>query len=180
MRIIAGELKGRNFESVPGHRTHPMGEKIRGALFNSLGDINGLTVLDAYSGTGALAFEAISRGANTAIALDCDAKAKKVITSNIEMLELEERVQAIRVFAHAWSRRHPNMRFDIVLLDPPYDAVEPKDLIELTKHAKQGGIIVLSLPPNSGFKLASSRQELLHEKSYGDAELYFYRQLVES
>ena len=177
MRIISGSLKGRNFESVPGHRTHPMGEKIRGALFNALGDINGLTVLDAYSGTGALTFEAISRGATSAIALDCDTKAQKVIEANIETMEVEERVQAIRVFAHAWSRRHPSMRFDIVLLDPPYDAIEPKDLLGLTKHAKKGGIIVLSLPPDSGFKLASSRQELLLEKSYGDAELYFYRQL---
>lgn len=178
MRIISGSLKGRNFNSVGGHRTHPMSEKIRGAIFNALGDIDDLTVLDAYAGTGALSFEAISRGASSVVALDADAKASTTIHENIQSLGLEEKVTASRVYAHAWSRRHPNDQFDIVIVDPPYNAMEPKDLIKLTKHAKKGGIIVLSLPPDSGFKLAASRQELLQFKNYGDAELFFYRQLI--
>jgi 16S rRNA (guanine966-N2)-methyltransferase len=59
MRIIAGELKGRNIQEPYGHRTHPMSEKVRGAVFNALGDIEGLAVLDAFAGTGALSFEAV-------------------------------------------------------------------------------------------------------------------------
>ncbi len=178
MRVIAGKLGGRNFESVHGHRTHPMSEKIRGALFNALGDINGLDVLDLYGGTGALSFEAISRGAASATVIDADAKARTQIIRNRELLQIpEDQVTAVRAHAHAWSRRHQNQQFDIVLLDPPYDAVEPKELILLTKHAKPGGLIVLSLPPNTGFKYAESRQELLSQKTYGDAELHFYRQL---
>lgn len=178
MRIVAGTLGGRNFESVPGYRTHPMSEKIRGALFNTLGDISGLAVLDAYSGTGALSFEAISRGASQTTAIDSDPKATKQIARNRELLQVDDdKVAVTRAYAHAWSRRHPEARFDIVILDPPYDAVEPKHLIQLSKHAKKGGVIVLSLPPNTGFQYASSRQELLSAKSYGDAELFFYRQL---
>nr|MBP9820948.1 RsmD family RNA methyltransferase [Candidatus Saccharibacteria bacterium] len=60
MRIIAGFLGGRLIESPHNNKTHPMSEKMRGALFNSLGDINGLTFLDAFAGTGACGFEAIS------------------------------------------------------------------------------------------------------------------------
>lgn len=176
MRIIAGSLGGRNFESVQGHRTHPMSEKIRGALFNTLGDITGLTVLDAYSGTGALSFEALSRGAAHATAIDADQKAASQIKSNRDILQIEEEsIGIVRAYAHAWSRRHPNKQFDIVLLDPPYDAVEPKHLLQLANHAKPGGIIVLSLPPGNGFQYAPSRHELLSSKSYGDAELFFYR-----
>lgn len=178
MRIIAGKLKGRNFESVHGYRTHPMSEKIRGAIFNSLGDLTGLTVLDLYSGTGALGFESISRGADVVLSIDADAKAYMTIGQNIDKLGLGSEVRVIRAYAHAWSRRHPNEKFDIVLMDPPYDAVEPRDLISLTKHAVKDGLIVISLPANSGFLLASSRQELLLHKVYGDAELFFYRQLV--
>lgn len=177
MRVISGKLKGRNFDSVPGHRTHPMSEKIRGAIFNALGDIDGLSVLDAYAGTGALSFEAISRGAGDVIAIDADSKASSVITSNITKLGLEDQMQSVRAFSKAWSRRHPNQKFDIVLLDPPYDNYELKELLGLVKHAKEGGIIVISLPPESGFLLGESKQELLSVKNYGDAELFFYRQL---
>ncbi len=175
MRIIAGALGGRTFESVSGHRTHPMSEKIRGAIFNALGDIQGLTVLDAYAGTGALSFEAISRGAASATALDADKKAARTIKENIELLGLEDKVQSSLIYAHSWSRRNENAQFDIVLLDPPFDAVEPKELLQMAKHVKPGGIMVLSLPPTSGFRYAIGRFELLLEKNYGDAELTFYR-----
>ena len=53
MRVISGWLGGRIFESPHGHRTHPMSDKIRGAVFGVLGDIKGLTVLDAFAGSGA-------------------------------------------------------------------------------------------------------------------------------
>lgn len=177
MRIISGYLSGRNFESVPGHRTHPMSEKIRGAVFNALGDIKGLTVLDAYGGTGALSFEALSRGAASAKLIELDKNAARTIGENIERLGLEDRAEITKAAAVAWSKRHADLKYDIVLLDPPYDAVEPKELLQLAKHAKPGGIIVLSLPPKIGFMYAPSQRELLSHKNYGDAELYFYRQL---
>lgn len=178
MRIIAGSLSGRTFESVPGHRTHPMSEKIRGAIFNALGDIEGLSLLDAYAGTGAISFEAISRGAASAQALDADKKAIRTIKENTALLGLEDRVTSSLAYAHSWSRRNQSRQFDLVVLDPPYDAVEPKELLQLANHCKKGGILVLSLPPNTGFQYASSQRELLSHKQYGDAELFFYRQLV--
>lgn len=177
MRIISGDLSGRTFESVHGHRTHPMSEKIRGALFNALGDIEGLTLLDAYAGTGALSFEAISRGAASAVALDADKKAARTIKENIAALGLEDKIVSSLIYAHSWSRRNQAKQFDLVILDPPFDGVEPKQLLQLAKHVKPGGILVLSLPPTNGFRLAPSRFELLLEKNYGDAGLIFYRAL---
>lgn len=61
MRIISGIYGGRTIQSPSGHKTHPMSEKMRGAIFNALGDIKGLSFLDAYGGSGAVALEAISR-----------------------------------------------------------------------------------------------------------------------
>ena len=103
MRIIAGKLGGRMFESPHSARTHPMSEKMRGALFNSLGDISGLAVLDAFAGTGACGFEAISRGAGSVLAIEHDTDAFKTIMRNIESLGLEEEVQAVRGRVNGWA-----------------------------------------------------------------------------
>lgn len=178
MRIVGGILSGRTFDSVPGHRTHPMSEKIRGAVFNALGDIEGLKVLDVYAGTGALGIEAVSRGAEKVLAIDSSAAAVKTIKHNVEKLGANDQVHATRAFFRAWSRRFPGAKFDLVFADPPYDAVEPKEILLLPKHLKKGGVLVLSLPPKTGFRYAHTRQELILYKNYGDAELYFYRQLI--
>ncbi len=175
MRIISGVLGHRVFESPKGRRTHPMSEKIRGALFNMLGDINGLTVLDAFGGSGALSFEAVSRGAKSVVVLEPDKSAFKIIVANINTLELKDQVTAIRKFGASWSAGNRDMLFDIVLLDPPYDDIDRTLLLKMARHAKPGGILVMSLPPGVGFKVPTDLFEELSVKSYGDAELHFYR-----
>lgn len=179
MRIIAGYLGGRTFESPHGHRTHPMSEKIRGAIFNSLGDIEGLTVLDAYAGTGALAFEAISRGAKSAVAIDLDNAADRIITENIVRLDIGDKVSNVRASITSWSRRHQKEKFNIVFLDPPYDNVEPKALIKVAlDHTIEGSIVVLSLPPAVPLELSTTNYQQLTSKVYGDATVSIYRRLL--
>lgn len=175
MRIIAGELGGRLFDAPRGHRTHPMGDKIRGALFNTLGDISGLTVLDAFAGSGAVSFEAVSRGAASAIAIESDKVAYTTIQRNIETLGVEEKVQLVRAFVISYVRRIHD-EFDIIVADPPYDDVQYKALEILPKYVKTGGVIIYSLPP-SGRLIMPSNFELVSQKSYGDATLHFYRRI---
>lgn len=98
MRVVAGRLGGRIFDSPRTHRTHPMSEKARGAIFNVLGDIAGLSVLDAYSGSGALAIEAVSRGAKSVLAIEVDVEAVKTIARNIENLQLGDRIKCSKRF----------------------------------------------------------------------------------
>ncbi|MEI6237412.1 MAG: RsmD family RNA methyltransferase [Candidatus Saccharibacteria bacterium] len=88
MRIVAGNLRGHHFDSPKNAKTHPMSDKMRGALFNMLGDIEGLTVFDAFGGSGALSFEAISRGAKSAIITEVDKYAWAVIKQNSDKLKL--------------------------------------------------------------------------------------------
>lgn len=175
MRIIAGNLGGRIFESPKGHRTHPMSEKIRGAIFNILGDIYGLSIFDPFSGSGALAFEAISRGAKNVLALELDQNSFTTILNNTKSLKLTDRIELYRKDCKSWSRNHKDTQFDIVICDPPYDDVKYTLLIQLAQHAKLNGIIVYSLPPNHGFKLPAESFEIIEQKSYGDATLVFYR-----
>lgn len=176
MRIVSGMLGGRTIEAPKGHRTHPMGDKIRGALFNALGDVEGLSVLDAFCGSGALAIEAISRGAHSAIAIDTDKAAALTAVQNMKALGIDRWVKVIRANVSSWSDHNPATRFDLVIADPPYDAVHLPTLQKVATHCAHSGLYVLSLPPAAvlpdlpGF-------ELLTCKTYGDARLYFYRRI---
>lgn len=175
MRVIAGRLGGRNFASPHGHRTHPMSDKIRGALFNALGDIEGLTVLDAFAGSGALSFEAVSRGAGHVTAIDSDKSAQRTIAENIANLDLQEKVKLISASANAWLETSGD-NFDVVLLDPPYDNVRHGLLRRLAHRTNQGGVIVISLPPDDNFHLDGDF-DVVTEKDYGDAKLVFCRRV---
>jgi len=175
MRIIAGRLKGATFASPHGHRTHPMSDKARGALFNALGDIEGLSVLDAFAGSGALAFEALSRGAAAAMLVERDKSAQRAIAENIAALTVNNRAKLIRASANAWLSTSDNS-FDLVLLDPPYDDLKTTLLIELADCVKTGGVVVVSLPPTETVPLGPAYQHLA-TNAYGDATLVFYRRI---
>lgn len=173
MRIIAGSLGGRQFDSPKKASVHPMSEKVRGAIFNALGDIGGLTVLDAFAGSAALSFEAASRGASEVLAIERDKSAQKTITENIKKLGLADRIKLINAGAGAWLETS-ELRFDIVLLDPPYDNLQPELLKNLANRS--GNIVVFSLPPTAEFTLGDNFK-LVSSKSYGDATLTYYRRL---
>ena len=177
MRVITGSLKGRQFDAPRGHRTHPMGDKIRGGLFNALGDISGLTVLDAYAGSGALSIEAISRGAKSALAIDMDKEAYQTIVNNIELLGLKDKITAMRKNISGWSRNTQHKHVDLVLADPPYDDINPRVLQKLIGNTKLGGLFVLSWPGNEPVRKFEALEEAAHN-TYGDAQLVFYRKML--
>lgn len=173
MRVISGYLGGQNFESPNSHKTHPMSEKMRGALFGALGDIKGLTVLDAFSGSGALAIEAISRGAKSAQAIEMDPSVHAIIQKNIKKLDLDERIVATRAYCGAWSTRHQATKFDVILLDPPYDNIPYRDLKRMPRHLDENGVLVLSWPPKMD-PLSFEGLKLIQTKTYGDGNLHYY------
>ncbi len=174
MRVISGFLGGRIFDSPHGHRTHPMSEKMRGALFGALGDIKGLTVFDPFSGSGALSIEAVSRGARSAMAVEVDPSAYNVILKNIDNLDLKDRIQATRAYAGAWSTRHQSHKFDLILLDPPYDNIPYRDLKRMPRHLADDGVLVLSWPSKLDY-LHFDGLEIIQSKEYGDGSLHYYK-----
>lgn len=175
MRVIAGSLGGRQFKSPHGHRTHPMSDKARGGLFNALGKLDGLTVLDAFAGSGALAFEAVSRGAKSAICLDRDRNAQLAIADNIRSLDLAGKVRLIRASANSWLSTS-DQRFDLVLLDPPFDDLQPVLLADLAGLTCPGGLTVVSLPAGQQIVMTDGFEHL-KTRSYGDNQLVFYRKV---
>jgi 16S rRNA (guanine966-N2)-methyltransferase len=123
VRIVAGTLGGRRISAPPGSDTRPTSDRVREALFSALGPIDGARVLDLYAGSGALAIEALSRGAEHAVLNDSSARAAGSIRANLEALGLGpdratlRRRDALRVLRDA---REAGESYDLVFLDPPY------------------------------------------------------------
>lgn len=178
IRIISGHHRARSIKAPVGKATHPMSEKIRGAIFNMLGDINGLTVLDAFGGSGALGLEAVSRGAASATIIEQNTKAYDCIQENINTLGLHEQVYATRANINTWLDNKKNTYFDIVFCDPPYNQVRPELIEKIAVSAlHKDGILVLSLPITETFALAKKHYLLQAHKQYGNASLYIYKKI---
>ena len=121
MRIVAGEWRGRRLQAPPGAATRPTADRVRETLFSMLvsrlGSFEGLRVADLFAGSGALGFEALSRGAAFACFIENDAKAAAAIRANTADLDATERVQILGGSALALPRSEP---FDLIFADPPY------------------------------------------------------------
>jgi len=127
MRIISGELRGRRLRTPTGSATRPTSDRLRETLFNILGvEVVNSRFLDLYAGSGAVALEAASRGAESVVAVENSRRAFAVLEDNVEMCRMRERVQTINKDASAALKAFAadEVTFDIVFVDPPYDADE--------------------------------------------------------
>ncbi len=174
MRIISGEFKSRIIKDPKGKRTHPMSEKIRGALFNSLGNIRDKTLLDAFAGTGSVAIEALSRGAKDVHAVEINPDSFETLKDNRNLVTDESRLQIHRANVRTWLKNYDS-KFDIVIADPPYDAVSMKALETVSEYVKDGGMLVVSLPVAENISFNNFKK--LDDKVYGNAKLVFYKKL---
>lgn len=177
MRIISGKLGGLSFRSPHSRSTRPMNEKIRGAIFNSLGSIDGLSVLDSFAGSGALAYEAISRGASRAMLIERDTNAQRTIEENIMKLGLRDQTKLIRTSVSNWLQNNPELKFDIIFCDPPYNKLQINILQQLTCHVVDDGLLILSWPGKIEIPKLD-RLFIIKIRDFGDAHLVFYRKNV--
>ena len=122
MRIVAGSRKGARIFAPRGLDTRPTGDRVREAVFNLVGPVDGASVLDLYAGSGAMGLEALSRGAASAVFVESDRDACRTIKRNLDKLGLEgAEVTSTDVLRFLAAERR---RFDLILVDPPYDVVE--------------------------------------------------------
>ena len=123
MRIISGEARGRTLFAPAGDQTRPTSDKIRGSLFNILGSrVRDAVVLDLFGGTGALALEALSRGAARAVIADNARRAIEVISRNASNVLKDDMDTRVRIVRSDYRSALAGLedRFDLVFLDPPY------------------------------------------------------------
>lgn len=174
VRIISGRHGGRFIDTPPGYATHPMSEKLRGAIFNMLGDITELSILDAFAGSGAIAFEAESRGAQEIYAVDSDKNAYEIIKQNAALLG--SRVQVSQANIRSWLN-NTRKTFDVIFCDPPYNQVKRELLIHVSSFVNKNGVIVYSLPSDDDFLLPTTDFTVLSSKIHGRARIVVFRKI---
>jgi len=174
IRIVAGKFGGRSIVCPPGEKTHPMGERIRGSLFNILGDVSGFSVLDAFAGSGALGLEALSRGAAGVTFIERDKVAQHIIGANITTLDVSEQAKLICSSVAQWDETAESQQFNIIFADPPYHDIQLSTVSRLVKYLKPNGLMVLSYPGRESVPTVNG-VVVVDNRSYGDAALAFYR-----
>ena len=179
MRVIAGRYKGRRLQAPTWEGLRPTSDKLRETLFNILAPrLAAARVVDVYAGTGAVGIEALSRGAAHVIFIEHDRRSTALIADNLAMCGVQQGYTIECGDAAAVLRRMPDTNaFDLVLLDPPYDA-DPEmiahTLSEAGRRTSASGLLVLErasrLEP-----LIPAGLERVRDVVSGDSALTFLR-----
>ena len=181
MKILTGNLRGRTISYKPNPHLRPTSDKTRKAVFDMLqGELENKNVLDLFSGTGALGFEALSQGADSVTFVESERSQADVITNNLTKLGLLEKSEVIigDVITTIEKLSHNRREFDFIFLDPPYE----KDLGEKTLSAlvksvivKKGTLIILECRNLETLPGADEKFICLKHKVYGDTRILIYR-----
>ena len=179
MRIIAGSMRSRTIVAPEGNDTRPTLDRTRESLFSIIaGNCIDARVLDLYAGSGALALESISRGAESAVVCDCSREAAKAIRQNIETLKLQEEVrflfmQDLQAVALLGKEK---AQFDLVFLDPPYRiSTDPACKAMAEAGILMDGALVVIEHDVRVTPAPEKCYELIDKRQYRDTVISFYQ-----
>ena len=181
MKILTGSLKGQSIVYRPNPHLRPTADKVRKALFDALqGRFEGKVVLDLFSGTGALGFEALSHGAERVTFVEKDRGQCAKIIQTTEKLELDAKVEVLCADAlEALSKFSLQSRFfDIVFMDPPYEkglCLKALETIGASSLIGQGTLLIAESRKREIFPKESGKLKRIKEKVYGDTQIGFYQ-----
>ena len=180
MRVVGGELKGRNIVAPASRDIRPTADRLRESVFNILvhaydDPFQDARVLDLFAGTGALGIEAISRGAVFTLFVDNGAEARALLRNNVEALALGGVTKVYRRDATDLGPAHPMEPFSLVFLDPPYgQGLAEKALASLRNGGwlKSNALLVVEEAKAAVFAVPDGYEEL-ERRAYDDTEFVF-------
>jgi 16S rRNA (guanine966-N2)-methyltransferase len=179
MRVIAGRWGGRRLKAPKGTATRPTSDRVREALFAMLGDVEGISVLDLFAGTGALGIEALSRGAQKTVFVERDAGVAKVLSANLEALGIDREHAELRrldALAALRSARASKETYDLIFIDPPYRQAHewrPELSATLPSLLRPDARVVVESDRRAQLELELTIER---ERCYGDTSITIHRQ----
>ena len=182
MRVIAGFARGQKLVSPSGEDTRPTLDRVKEAVFSMLLPyLFDATVLDLFSGSGALGIESLSRGAAEAVFIDNSSASVECIRANLRNTRLSDSSEVLFTdFASYLKQTDKN--FDIIFLDPPYNSglyAIALDLIAKHDLIKEEGLIVAEWDYECGFKENLQNYEIIKEKKYGRVGITLLKRRVQ-
>jgi 16S rRNA (guanine966-N2)-methyltransferase len=176
VRVIGGRLRGHTLVAPRGRSTRPTPDRVREALFSILQEVDEARVLDLFAGSGALAIEALSRGAAEATFVDSSGAAIAAIRRNLATLRLAAEVRRQRVLPFLEGARRDARQYDLVFVDPPYrhaSALGGELSVALAPVLAPGARVVAESDPRAPLEL--ERLVGVDERRYGDTLIRIYR-----
>ena len=174
LRITGGGLRGRRLE-VPAAGVRPSSDRVRESLFARLSNLEGARALDLFAGSGALGIESISRGASSVVFVEHSREVAAVLQSNLETLELTDRAEVLKADCLDALRRlgRAGQQFELLLLDPPYDAEVLIPSLEaiVAAHLLAPEALVVVETSKRHAVLSVPGLSLVDEREYGDTRL---------
>lgn len=178
-RIVAGELGGHRLD-VPPRGTRPTSEKVREAIFSTLagtGLLDGARVADLCAGSGALGFEALSRGGQRCEFVEANPRAAATIRANAKRLGVEAKCAIFRQNVRTFLADTDLVAWDVIFFDPPYDQAESLltpvlDAISEAKLLAEAGLIVVETAKRTRIT-APAGWQIWREKRYGDTHVTY-------
>lgn len=181
MRIIAGEMRGRQLMSVAGMQTRPTSDKVKSAIFNVLGDkVLDARVLDLFAGTGNLAIEALSRGSREAVLVEKSLDAHRVIRKNLEQIGLGHRAKLLLMDAFLYLKKYPLEVFDLIFLDPPYRKELVSQMISAlseSSYLTPAGVIIAETSKDEKLNGDIYPFEIRKTGKYGDTLVWYLQRI---
>ena len=181
MRIVGGRLGGRPLNGPSSDRIRPTSDRLRESLFNILehghGGVEGLRVIDLFAGTGALALEALSRGARFALLVDDGAEARALIRANVESLGLGGATRIFRRDARKLGLAPPGEPYDLAFLDPPYGrglAEGALGALRQGRWLRLGALVIVEEAAGAVFAVPTGYAQE-DERAFGDTRLLTLR-----
>ncbi len=180
IRVIAGTAKGRRLKLVPGDGSRPVMDRVKEACFSKLGRrIVHARFLDLYAGTGSVAIEALSRGGASAVLVERDARALRIIRENLQLARVHERAMVQRADVLSWLRSAVQQPFDVIYIAPPqYQGLwlETLRLIdELPGWTHDDSIVIVQIDPKERQDCSLERLAPFDERRYGNTLLWYFR-----
>ncbi|MDH6368209.1 MULTISPECIES: 16S rRNA (guanine(966)-N(2))-methyltransferase RsmD [unclassified Breznakia] len=183
MRVCAGKHGSRRLESLKGDLTRPTGDKVKEAIFSSIGPyFDGGVMLDLFGGSGGMALEAISRGMDYAFICDKNKAAIQVIKKNIEILHEQANTSVMQADYHKVLPCLKNERFRLVYLDPPYAMHVYEEIMEYLQENKMltdDAYVICESDSKVDLPVRIGTLEKYKEKVYGKSKIHMYKGVSE-
>jgi 16S rRNA (guanine966-N2)-methyltransferase len=180
MRIIAGKYRGLQLVSFEADHIRPTSDRVKGSIFNKLQfEIEGAKVLDLFSGTGSLSFEALSRGADHVTSIESNKKSIQIINENLKKLKIKSGIDVYAQDVFAFLKSYQGEGFDLIFIDPPFTEKMGHSVMQAVAESrvfKKTSLIVIEATKHEKVEETYGSLRCTARRDFGDKYVCYFQE----